>query len=126
MNYSLHKQRGMTMISLVLLLAAIGAVVILVLKITPVYMNHGKVVSALEGLKGTTDIQTQSKAEVITSLSKRFAVNSVTGIDAEKDIIITKNGDYLKVEIKYQVEQPLVGNLFALMKFDDVIEAGKP
>jgi hypothetical protein len=126
MNYSLQQQRGMTMISLVLLLAAIGAVVILVLKITPVYMNHGKVVSALEGLKGTTDIQTQSKAEVITSLSKRFTVNSVTGIDSEKDIIITKNGDYLKVEIKYQVEQPLVGNLFALMKFDDVIEVGKP
>ncbi len=126
MNYSLQKQRGMTMISLVLLLAAIGAVVVLVLKITPVYMNHGKVVSALEGLKGTTDIQTQSKAEVITSLSKRFAVNSVTGIDTEKDVIITKNGDYLKVEIQYQVEQPLVGNLFALMKFDDVIEVGKP
>ncbi len=126
MNYILRKQRGMTMISLVLLLAVIGAVVILVLKITPVYMNHGKVVSALEGIKGTTNIQTQSKAEVITSLSKRFVVNSVTGIDPEKDITITKNGDYLKVQIQYQVEQPLVGNLFVLMKFDDVIEAGKP
>lgn len=125
MCYLSKKQRGMTMISLLFLLAGIGTVVLLFLKIVPVYMDHGKVVSALEGLKSMKDIETQSKAEVLTSLSKRFTVNSVTGIDTANDIIVTKNGDQLKVQIKYQVEVPLVSNLSALMKFDDTIEAGK-
>ncbi len=125
MNFSANKQRGLTMISLLFLLIGIGIMVTLVLKITPVYMTHGKVVSALEGLKGTTDIEKQSKSEVLASLSKRLSVNSVDSINMDKDVTVTKNGDQLKVQIKYQVEVPLASNLYALMKFDDMIEAGK-
>ncbi len=125
MNHLPKKQRGLTMMSLFFVLAGIGVVIMLVLKIVPVYMTHGKVVSALEGLKGTTDIHTKSKSEVVSSLNKRFSVNAVTDVNLDKDVTITKNGDYLKVQIKYQVEVPLAGNLYALMKFDDAIEVGK-
>lgn len=125
MKSAIKKQQGMTMISLLFVLAGIGTVVLLLLKIVPVYMNHGKVTHVLEALKNSTDVQTQSKSDIIVSLSKRFSVESITNIDTEKDVIITKNGDYLKVQIQYQAEVPLVGNLSALMKFDDEIEVGK-
>jgi hypothetical protein len=125
MKYAMKKQAGLTMISLFFVLAGIGFVVMLLLKIVPVYMSHSKVTHVLEALKNSTDIQTQSKSEITMSLSKRFSVESITHVDTDKDVIITKNGDYLKVEIKYQVEAPLMGNLSALMKFDDEIEVGK-
>ena len=126
MNKSLKKQQGMTGTSIVLLLIGICSVVIMVLRISPVYMNHGKVKSAIEGIKGTTDIQTASKAELEKKLYDRFSINQVDRKDIGKDnIILTKHGDYVKLQIKYQTEVPIIGNMYALMKFDDFIEVGK-
>jgi Domain of unknown function (DUF4845) len=125
MNNSLKKQRGMTATSIVLMLIGICSLVIMVLRIVPVYMNHGKVVSAIEGIKGTTDIQTASKAEVMKKLNDRFQINQVDRKDiGEKNIILTKHGDYVKLQITYQVEVPVISNISALMKFDDFVEAG--
>lgn len=126
MNNSHKKQRGMTATSIVLLLIGICSVVIMVLRIVPVYMNHGKVKSAIEGIKGTTDIQTLSKKEVMRKLYDRFQINQVKTQDiGEEQIILTKHGDYVKLEIKYQTEVPIISNMYVLMKFDDFIEAGK-
>jgi hypothetical protein len=123
-NYTFKKQQGMTAISLVLLLAGIFSIVLLVLKIIPVYIDHGKIVSALEGLKGTGNIETLSRPEIQSSFFKKLSVNPVESFK-DSDLIITKMGDYVKVEAKYQVEVALISNISALMKFDDFIEAGK-
>jgi hypothetical protein len=126
MNNSLKKQKGMTPTSILMLLIGICSVVMLILKISPVYMNHGKVKSALEGIKNTTDIQTASKGEILKKLYDRFDINQVNrqGIDEKENILLTKQGDYVKLQIKYQVEVPIISNISALMKFDDFIEAG--
>jgi hypothetical protein len=126
MNKSLKKQKGMTMTSIVLLVIGICAAVVMVLRIAPVYMNHGKVKSAIEGIKGTTDIQTKSKGEIERALYDRFEINQVNReFIHEENIIITKRGEYMKLEVKYQVEVPIVSNMYALMKFDDFVEAGQ-
>jgi hypothetical protein len=126
MNNLLKKQRGMTATSIVLLLIGICSAVIMVLRITPVYMNHGKVVSAIEGIKGTTDIHTASKNEIMKKLYDRFQINQVNTQDIkDENIILTKHGDYVKLQIKYQTEAPIISNMSILMKFDDSIEAGK-
>jgi hypothetical protein len=125
MNNSLKKQRGMTGTNIVLMLIGICSVVIMVLRIVPVYMNHGKVVSALEGIKNSTDIQTASKDEVIKRLNDRFGMNQVDRKDITPDnIILTKDGDYVKLQITYQSEAPIISNMSVLMKFDDFIEVG--
>lgn len=125
MNNSLKKQQGMTATSIVLLLIGICSVVIMVLRISPVYMNHGKVKSALEGIKGTTDIQTGTKAQIEQKLYDRFSINQVNRQDIKKEnIILTKHGDYVKLQIKYQTEAPIISNMSILMKFDDFIEVG--
>ena len=122
---SLKKQQGMTPTSLILMLIGICAAVLLVLKIAPVYMEHGKVVSALESIKNTTDIQTMGKDEIAKKLGARFEVNSIRNPLVDNGIKITKIGEYLKIQIAYNVEVPIISNLYALMKFDDVAEVGK-
>jgi hypothetical protein len=126
MNNSLKKQKGMTGTSIVLLLIGICSVVIIVLRVVPVYLNHGKVVSAIEGIKGTTDIQTASKKEIEKKLNDRFGINQVDRKDiGPENIILTKHGDYVKLQITYQSEVPLISNMSLVMKFDDFIEVGK-
>lgn len=118
-----RKQKGITLISLVFLLGFIAFFTILLLKVGPIYMNHSKVVHALETLKSRTDIENKSKYEVWVSLQKQFNMNYVYAVK-KKDVNITSRAGYVKVQIKYYVKQPLMGNLSVWVDFDDFIEVG--
>jgi Tfp pilus assembly protein PilE len=124
MNISPKRQQGLTFISLVFVLGFIAIIVLLALKIGPIYLDHSKVVSALAEIEKTPDIQEQSQAQIRDSLNKRFNMNYVYDV-TQDDITITKQSNYLKVAIEYEVVKPLVGNLSALVEFNDVIEAGQ-
>ena len=123
MNFLFKYQRGLTLISMLLILGLIAFFTLLVLKIAPIYIDHSKVVNSLNGLKETANIQSQSKGEVWSTLEKRFDFNYVNSV-TENDVSITKDGGYLKVEIAYEVVKPIFGNLSVLVEFDDEIEVG--
>ncbi|MGZ5009629.1 MAG: DUF4845 domain-containing protein [Methylobacter sp.] len=124
MNLSLKRQQGLTLISLVFILGLIGFFVMLTLKIVPIYLDHGKVKSALEALKATPELQTKSEYEIRDSLNKRFSINYVYDVKPE-DIKVTKHGNYVKVDIEYETVVKLVSNLSALAEFHDTVEAGQ-
>lgn len=124
MNLSPKRQQGLTLISILFILGLIGFFVLLTLKIVPIYLDHGKVKSALEALKAMPDVQTKSEAEIRDSLTKRFNINYV--YDVTKDEIkVIKHGNYVKVDIEYETVVKLVGNLSALAEFHDSFEAGQ-
>lgn len=124
MNLSLNRQQGMTLITMVLLLGLIAFFTLLVLKIAPIYIDHSKVANSLQGLKEMPDIETMSNHEIWSSLDKRFNMNYVYDVTKD-DVVITKRGNYLKVEIEYEVVENIVGNLSVLAEFHDVIEVGE-
>lgn len=123
MILSVKRQRGLTLISTILILGLIAFFTLLTLKIAPIYLDHSKVTNALAALEQTTDIQTKDRNEVWNSLNKRFNINYVYDVTKD-DVKITKRGNYLKVEIEYEVVEKIVGNLSVLVEFYDVIEVG--
>ena len=123
MSFSNKRQRGLTFLSIVLILGLIAFFVLLTLKIAPIYMNHSKVVNALSAVENMTDIETMSKHQIQDSLYKRFNMNYVDKVDGD-DITITKSGNYTKVEIEYERVEKLVGNLSVLVEFNDSFEVG--
>lgn len=124
MNVSPRRQQGLTFISLVFVLGFIAFFVLLGLKIGPIYLDHSKVVSALEEIKKNSDIEQQSEAEIRDSLRKRFNMNYVNDV-TQDEIKITKYQDYLRVAVEYEVVKEIAGNLSVLVEFDDVIEVGQ-
>ena len=124
MNLSPKRQQGLTFISLVFILGLIAFFVLLGLKIIPIYLDHMKVTNALAALEKSTDIEEQSEADIRQSLNKRFNMNYVYDV-TQDDIKVTKQGNYLKVVIEYEVAKKIVGNLSVLVEFNDVIEAGQ-
>ncbi len=117
------KQQGITLISLVFLLGILGFFTLLALKIGPIYMNHSKVMHALETLKNRPDIENHSKREVRSALIKQFNMNYVDHIKKD-DVMITSHYGYLKVQIKYHVKQVILANISAWVDFDNEIEVG--
>ena len=124
MNLSFKRQQGLTLISTIFLLGLIAFFTLLILKIAPIYIDHSKVINALAALEKTTDIQTKDRNEIIYILSKRFNMNYVEDANAD-DVKITRRGNYLKVEVEYEVVKPIAGNLSVLAEFYDVIEVGE-
>ncbi|WP_024297257.1 DUF4845 domain-containing protein [Methylomicrobium lacus] len=116
-------QRGLTFISLCILLGIAGFFVFLVLKIGPIYMDHNKVASALSALKKDSAFPMMTEHEIRRSLDNRFNIGYVDFI-APEDIKVSKSNDYVKVEIAYEVVKPLAYNLSVLVDFHDMIETG--
>lgn len=124
MKNSIKRQQGLTLISIAFILMGLGTVILLGMKIVPIYMDHSKVVNALAAVEATVDIETKSKQEIRNIIAKRFNFNYVYKVTAA-DAKITKHAGYLRVEFEYEVVEPLVGNLSALVEFHDVIEVGE-
>jgi len=96
---------------------------LLILKIAPIYINHGRVVNALAAVKETTDITTRSKQEIKTSLEKRFDMNYVEHVTPQ-DIQIVAQPGYVSVNIDYERVEKIFGNLSVLVEFHEGFEAG--
>jgi len=116
-------QRGLTFISLCILLAILGFFVFLILKIGPIYLDHNKVKSALSALEKDPAFPSMTEYQIRNSLDKRFNIGYVDFI-APEDIKVSKSNDYIKVEIEYEVVKPMAYNLSVLVDFHDEIETG--
>lgn len=123
MNLAPKRQQGLTLISLIFFLGLIGFFVLLTLKIVPIYLDHGKVKSALEAIKQMPDLQTKSEYEIRDSLNKRFNINYVYDVKQD-DIKVLRHGNYVKVDIEYETVVKIVGNLSVLAEFHDSFEVG--
>ncbi|MCK5122103.1 MAG: DUF4845 domain-containing protein [Methylococcales bacterium] len=123
MTSTAKQQQGLTLITIIFILAILGFFVLLGLKIGPIYMNHSKVVNALSAVENMVDVETMSKHEIMSSLNKRFGMNYVDKV-TDEDITITKHDDYLKVAIVYERVEKIMGNLSVLVEFDESFEAG--
>ncbi len=124
MTSTAKQQQGLTLITIIFILAILGFFVLLGLKIGPIYMNHSKVVNALSAVENMVDVETMSKHEIMSSLNKRFGMNYVDKV-TDEDITITKHDDYLKVAIVYERVEKIMGNLSVLVEFDESFEAGE-
>ncbi|NOR70422.1 MAG: DUF4845 domain-containing protein [Methylomarinum sp.] len=123
MTSTAKQQQGLTLITIIFILAILGFFVLLGLKIGPIYMNHSKVVNALSAVENMVDVETMSKHEIMSSLNKRFGMNYVDKV-TDEDITITKHDDYLKVAIVYERVEKIMGNLSVLVEFDESFETG--
>ncbi|MFZ4701712.1 MAG: DUF4845 domain-containing protein, partial [Candidatus Methylumidiphilus sp.] len=59
-----NRQNGMTLISFLLVFVVAGFLVLLTLKLVPVYLDHMKVKSSLEGLKTEAGLADKPAQEI--------------------------------------------------------------
>ena len=124
MTVSEKKQKGLTFITIMIILGVLAFFVMLILKIGPIYMNHNKIQSAIAAVEAMPDVHALPKYEVRATLAKRMNMNYVDKITVN-DFVITKRMNYLKVELDYEKVEKLMGNLSVLVEFSESFEAGE-
>ena len=112
---SMTKQRGMTGIGWLIVLALIGFFVLLTLKIVPSYMEYYKVVATLTAMEKESGFS--SPQEIRRLAARRFDISYVEAI-TPKDLKIKSRGKKFSVTAKYESRKHLFHNISVVMDFE--------
>lgn len=122
LNRSVYKrQQGMTLITWLILMAIIGFLVLIVLKMFPIYTKHYRIKSSLESLGEEQSLYEMRREEVLNLLDKRMQFNMVEGFQHDHFTITLKDNGNKEFRINYEDRRNIMANVDVVVKFDDVI-----
>ena len=114
---ALRRERGMTTLGLMTLVAFVGLFVYAGIRLIPVYLEYFNVVKALEGLKSDAE---GGPTQMRIALEKRFDIEDIKSLDW-KTVEITKEGPNWSVHAVYDAETSFVGNIGFVVHFDKTV-----
>lgn len=117
---SIAKQRGLSLIGLVMVLGLLGFFAFLFMRLFPVYSEYMSVIESMNAVAAEPGISNKSPDMIKASLYKRFNISYVESVKPEHIIIDRKRGNTM--QIKYEVRKPLAYNLDFVAMFDRSVE----
>lgn len=107
-----RRQRGLSLLGLLVSGIVIAVVALVVMKVFPTFMEYRAITRAVE--KSASDGATP--AEVARAFDRYAAIDDITSITG-KDLQVTKNGDKIVVSFAYEKRIPLVGIASLLLDY---------
>jgi hypothetical protein len=119
--YFVKKQQGLTFISWLVILSIAGFLLLIGIKITPVYLENYAVKSILETIKNDPLAARKSVRELRENILSRLDINHIRYVNKEHITIKRKKG-LTRVQITYEERRHVIYNVFLVMTFDDFVE----
>jgi hypothetical protein len=117
----MRKQRGVTMIGWIFLLAPMAVVLYAGIRIGPEYLNYYKVLTAMkETASELKSDETLSPAAIRGALEKRFDTGYIDSPNV-KEIGVTKEDAGWTMTADYEKTVPVFGNLYLTMAFNKAV-----
>ncbi len=114
----MHKQRGITFIGLVFVIAAIVFVAVLGMKLIPAYLEFMSVKKVIVKIAHEPAFAEMNKKDIADEFDKGALIDNIKAVQG-RDLEITKQGSGKQtVSVQYQVVVPLVANVSALLDFN--------
>lgn len=114
---TMHKQRGATFVFWVFFLALIGFLLMLGIKLFPVYYKGITTQKIVKEIAIEMQGKKPNKKQLWQSIDKRININSVYGINKDH-FVFERNKDSIDFGLDYEVRVPVIANLDAIAKFD--------
>lgn len=112
----MKKQRGATLIGMVIIAALAVFVVVIVAKLTPTYIEYWSVNKIMSAMAQDPALQDMSSREIRNSFNRRADIDSVTSISGD-DLDISREDGKVAVSVDYSTKVHLFGNVNACMDF---------
>ncbi|HOW61128.1 MAG TPA: DUF4845 domain-containing protein [Candidatus Contendobacter sp.] len=116
-----ERQRGMTLIGMLLLLILIGFVAVIAMKVVPVYVQYYSIKSTIESVRKES-VSSMTTVDIQNAIQKRFDTGYVENVKA-KDLKIRNVPGGKALDLVYQDERELFEGmgLFVVLKVNEVI-----
>jgi len=118
MNY-LHRQRGLTAISMVVVILVVIFFALIAIRLFPIYVENYKVASHLKNLAADSNLGTMTDKEITSTLFKRLDLDDVENVKADNVFIErgTKGKGSILLAVEYEVRKPIFGNVDIVVSF---------
>jgi Domain of unknown function (DUF4845) len=113
-----HRQRGMTMLGIIVVVIVVGAWVYAGIRLAPVYLEYMRVAATLEKVRDEFDSNPGSTEFMLRKAVERHFDIEMVEVITSNDIEISKEGGTFTMRAAYDDTVPLVGNVSFLVQFD--------
>ena len=110
------KQKGLTLISWLAIIAVVLFNAIMAMSVVPVYLNDHSVKSMMQGLETDTSVRSATPKKIKEIIAKRLRVNNVYSVTKDDIVIKKSNNDYI-ITIVYEPRGRLIGSLDYIITF---------
>ena len=117
------RQRGATLVGMVVIIAIIGFALYAGIRLTPVYLEYMAVVRAMEQTAKESADGSTTPTDLRTALDRRWTIEDIHSL-YPKDIEIKKSGAGFTMRAWYRAETPFVGNVSLIAEFDKTVRVG--
>jgi len=116
------EQRGMTVIGMLLMIVVIGFMLLIAMKVIPMYIEYYTIKSTVEGIRKEPQLAQMSATDIQNSLQKRFDIGYVERLKA-RDLKIRNDAESRGrvIELVYDDERELFYKLFVVLRIDETI-----
>lgn len=115
----MRKQNGWTIWTMLLTAAVLVAVALLVMKLTPHYMDNAKLKAALEYVTADSSVANMTRREIVQRMKDKLYIDYGDElINLDESLIIEKRRGGMTLALDYEVVVPLVANISALLDFN--------
>lgn len=112
----LHKQSGLTLIGFIIVLSFTLFLAYIGMKIGPIYLEYYSVVSAMDGIAAEKGSARYSPYQIRLKFVTRLDLSYTEHVNTSHLKLTRGNGVHMRV--KYEVREPVIGNLDVIAKFD--------
>jgi hypothetical protein len=104
LNARLNMQRGVSLVGLIFVLAMLGLVLLLGLKVIPTYIEYRAISTAIVSAKAGASTVAEARSAFDRSASATY-IDSVSG----RDLDIVNDGGVIEISFAYEKKIPLIG-----------------
>ena len=112
----MKKQKGITLVGMLLVATGIFFVAVILMKIVPAYIEYYSVKKVLSAMANDPAFPGMSIQEIRVSFDRRANIDNITAVKGA-DLDISKVDGEPVATAEYSVKTPLFGNLSAWMDF---------
>lgn len=113
------RQRGISPITVIFILAVLGLVGAMLMQAFPSIVEYQAALKAINKVKDEGTVQ-----QIRTAFDKAADINNITSISG-KDLEISKDGDNTVVSFSYNKEFHMFGPAFLLLKYEGTSHPGR-
>ena len=114
------KQRGMTVIGMLLLIVVIAFIALIAMKVVPMYIQLFTVKSTIESIRKEPQLAQMSPMDIQNAIQKRFDIGYVDNITA-RDLKIRNDRGGRVLDLVYEDERDLFYGLSVVLKVNEAI-----
>lgn len=115
------RQRGMTFLSWLLVLAIAGFFAAIALALVPIYLEHYSIKHVLAQFEYDRDLDKKTNGEIRELMKRRLKINGVYEFDVKNNLKIKRSDRQTTLQVLYEVRKPILGNVDVVVHFDETV-----